>query len=238
VGRRNRRHCRDWGGLKGSAFSRPPTIEPRRCRRFFADGQTTSVGRRSSSRQRAIRIKQSGRGTGTEGREGKSWPMIDRCRICIAVQRRCTACCRRTSPLFCEEIGASECFFVFIVLHFPFFFVRKNHHSITEIRASFHAFFSFFLDLPLSDHGKKTDTRHWKRVWSGRGKKNITEVLHWVGASCFFFSLIFSCLRALLTCTRETQRVEMIGSWSCLFGFVRLSKPTLFCNSEIGWRSR
>ena len=66
--------------------------------------------------------------------------------------------------------------------------------------------FLFLFDLPLSDHGKKTDTRHWKRVWSGREKKHHRSFA--LGRRFLLFPLSFSLVFALLTCTRETQRVE------------------------------
>jgi len=190
---------------------------------IFTDGETTSVGTRSSSRQRASDSNQA-KWKGTEGREIMADESIA---AAFALQSKTAHRNVVAAPHHSfEKSWASDVCFVFIVLHFSIFLFENHHHSITEFGPHFmrffflDAFFSIYLSLIMKEN-RYSALEAWIRA------KKITECC--IGLALSAFLSIFSVFVA-----RHVQGkhgglwvVSWFLSWVCLF-----LQPTLFSNPD------
>ena len=224
VGPGNRHHCRDRGGIQGSARSRSS------CRRETSDAAGNCRQRRNDDCQHKRLFKTTGLANQANGKGEKSRSMNGAAAL-HCHQRRRTECRRRTALHHSyEKSWAGECC-LFYCSAFSLFLVR-NHHSITESGLIFTRF-SIYLSS-----SKKTITQHWKR---GSGRKKSLNCI-WVGAltlsiSAFLFDF------CLTTCTREstTEWMVVVGIVRlfliCFFSDMRLSSQAILHRPEMRWRN-
>lgn len=216
AGRGNRHNCREWGGIHGSACSIKVAAGDRAAKEAAsestASGEVSPVSTRSSFRATGPgRIKQTG-----EEVKGRSRPMDRRCRIALSTKDRAPHVvvaahnrARHSSEKRWRRVGTSVV--VFIVLHFPFFFLFENHHS-HPLKSGLYS--CVFL-LIYSHRQEKTINSALLEAWAHRGDTKMTFKFCciWVGAFCPFLGttavFLFDFPTVSPQCTRETQRAAV-----------------------------
>lgn len=154
----NRHHCRDWGGIQGSACSSSlPVMEQRHCVGVDCEAMTVSAG--VSPSERILRIKQRGRKGKEAMAEGRS------CRIAVKDGTPCVAAAPRHSF---EKRWASA--FLPFCFYCSAFSVFCSKIIIPSLNSGSHSCVSCLFNLHSRHHEEKQNTRHWKRGSGGEKK--------------------------------------------------------------------